>query len=771
MNWYDWCIVIVPLAFLLYMGVYSGRYMRGVVDFLAGGRVCGRYMLTASVDAQSMSVITVVAGIEVAYQTGYAMALWHHILIPITMILSLTGYAFYRFRETRSLSLGQFLEMRYNKVIRIYGATLRTFADILTNAIGPAITARFFIYFLDLPHRVSIFGWKVQTYQLILLVILCFALFIIWCGGQLSVNVTDTIQSLICYPLLIIFAIYFLLQFSWGSQVAPVLTSRVPGESFVNPYDVMNVRDFNIFALCVAIMSRFLNRGNYMGGGIHGSARTPHEQKMSGVLATWRHTVFGLFAFLVGILLVTVMNSKDYAPKAKTIRDNVVSRVADEIIENPEVRDTITAAAAAQPVQVFRPGATGAEAVAAPGTEVRTEPLSRKDNLDTTYLKQVHDQLLAAEQQHQQLDSTGVNANAKYQEFHTLYFQTSLPVMLKNTLPGGMLGLLCMIMVLMMISTDDSRILYNSMTIVQDIILPFRKKPLSPKQHILLLRILSLVVGGIFFFSANVLAQLDFINLFIHIVAAIWGGAAGPVIIGGLYTRFGTSFGAFCSLFFGGGFALCSALVQRFWASDIYPWLDVNGWAVPIGNFLSTISEPLNPLVVWEMNPVKFPINSVELLFIAMIISCSAYTIGSLLTKKESFNLEKMLHRGIYDDRPQESKFAPAKRRSIMSRFVSITPEYTRGDKIIAWSAFVWSLVWGFGITFIMVIVWNAITPWSIKWWTNWLLLTSVIVPVMVALVVACWFSIGAFCDLRRFFRDLSARGELDETDDGRVVK
>jgi len=771
MNWYDWCIVLVPLAFVLYMGFYSGKYMKGVVDFLAGGRVCGRYMLTASVEAQAMSVITIVAGIEVAYQTGYAMGLWGHILIPITMVLSLTGYAYYRFRETRSLSLGQFLEMRYNKVIRIYGASLRTFADILTNAIGPAITARFFIYFLDLPHRVSIFGWEVRTYQLVLLVILCFALFIIWCGGQLAVNVTDTIQSMICYPLLIIFTIYFLFQFSWSDQVAPVLVARVPGESFVNPYDVLNVRDFNLFALCVTVMAAFLNRGNYMGGGIHGSAKSPHEQKMSGILATWRHTVFGLFAFLLGILLVTVMNSKDYASKAKNIRTNVISRVADEIIDNPQVRGTITASAAARPTQIFLPGATGAEAVAAPGTEVRTKLLSRKDNLDTACLKQVHEQLLDAEKHHQQLDKTGVNANAKYQEFYTLYFQTSLPVMLKNTLPGGMLGLLCMMMVLMMISTDDSRILYNSMTIVQDVIMPFRKKPLSPKQHILLLRVLALVVGGIFFFCANVLAQLDFIQLFISIVAAIWGGAAGPVIIGGLYTRFGTSFGAFCSLFFGGGFALCSALVQRFWASHIYPWLDVNGWVVPVGDFLTIVSKPLNPLVVWEMSAVKFPINSIELLLIAMIISCSAYTIGSLLTKKEPFNLEKMLHRGIYNDRPQEGKVAPAKHRSILSRIVSITPEYTRGDKIIAWSAFVWSLVWGFGITFIMVIVWNAISPWSVQWWSSWILLTWIIVPVCVAVVITCWFSVGIFRDLRTFFRDLSNRGELDETDDGRVVK
>ena len=33
MHWIDWCIVIDPLAALLALAVYSGRYVRGVVDF------------------------------------------------------------------------------------------------------------------------------------------------------------------------------------------------------------------------------------------------------------------------------------------------------------------------------------------------------------------------------------------------------------------------------------------------------------------------------------------------------------------------------------------------------------------------------------------------------------------------------------------------------------------------------------------------------------------------------------------------------------------
>ena len=210
MTWWMILIVALPVAGMLFMGWYSGRFMKGVVDFLASGRACGRYMLTASLDAQAMSVLTVVGTVEVAYQTGMAMTLWNQIIIPITLLLSLTGFAYYRFRETRAMSLGQFLEMRYNKKVRIGGAALRTFADVLATSLGPAISARFFIYLLDLPHRIAICGVEVQTYSLMLIGILILALAIILFGGQLAVNVTDTCQTVVCYPILVGFAIYIL---------------------------------------------------------------------------------------------------------------------------------------------------------------------------------------------------------------------------------------------------------------------------------------------------------------------------------------------------------------------------------------------------------------------------------------------------------------------------------------------------------------------------------------------------------------------------------
>ena len=56
MTWYNWLIVILPFAGVLYMAYHTRKYIRSVPDFLAGGRVCGRYLL-AETDANKSAEI------------------------------------------------------------------------------------------------------------------------------------------------------------------------------------------------------------------------------------------------------------------------------------------------------------------------------------------------------------------------------------------------------------------------------------------------------------------------------------------------------------------------------------------------------------------------------------------------------------------------------------------------------------------------------------------------------------------------------------------
>ncbi len=120
MTWIDWLIVFIPLSFVIYMGYYSNRYVRSVADFLSAGRVCGRYVISTAGVAGGLSIVILTSYVEVHYKTGFALAFWQSLLTPLSMILALTGFCFYRFRETKVMSFGQFLEMRYNRPLRVF---------------------------------------------------------------------------------------------------------------------------------------------------------------------------------------------------------------------------------------------------------------------------------------------------------------------------------------------------------------------------------------------------------------------------------------------------------------------------------------------------------------------------------------------------------------------------------------------------------------------------------------------------------------------------
>ena len=746
MGWIDWLIVIVPVTFVIGMGLYSRKYIRGVADFLAAGRVCGRYVISVGDVANALAIITLVSYVEVHYKTGFALAFWQKVIGPLGIFLALSGFCIYRFRETKAMSLGQFLEMRYNRPFRIFAASLRSLSEMLANMIMPAIAARFFIYFLDLPHTLYIGGLAIPTFMLVIIISLTAAIGLICMGGTLAIIVTDSIQGMLFFPLIVTFVIFILYKFSWSNEIVPVMMDRIQGESFLNPYDLSKLRDFNLFSLIVAVFYTIFHRASWFGGGSTTAAKNPHEQKMAGVLGSWRGAITSIFYVLIAITIITLLNHRNWAPQAKVVRDSISSHISQELIADETDRKEFNARIRAIPAQYHRIGVD--------------KPLSQDANLDTPLLNTAHKTL-------KEFNGTA-EGNAKFQQYRTLFHQMMLGRSMRQMLPPVMLGLFCLLMILAMISTDDSRIYSATITLTQDVVMPLRKKPFTPKQHILALRIVAIGIGIFFFCGSYFMAQLDYIQLFIYLMCSMWLGGCAPVMILGLYTRFGTTAGAFTSLIAGMVFSLEAILVKRNWADIVYPWLDKNGFVEPVGHFLTTVSSPFNPYVVWEMNPVKFPINSYEISFLISLFTLFLYIVVSYFTMKEPFNLDRMLHRGEYNldhDKKDDLKWSL---HTVFSKLLGITKEYTTGDKVIAWMLFIYSIIWGFVITFVGVIIWNAFTPWPIEWWGKYFFIVYLVVPGIVAAISAVWFSIGGIIDLFRMFRDLKARAG-NPLDDGWV--
>ena len=752
MSIIDYAIVIIPIFLLMGVAIYSGKYARDVVDFLAAGRIAGRYVLAVGGLEGALSVITLVAGCEANYQTGFSLGFWNAIIAPIGMFIALSGYCVYRWRETRCLSLGHLLELRYgSKFFRVFCAALRTTAELVTNAIGPAVATNFFIYYLGLPHRITFLGVNLPCYAIIVTLCLCLAVLFIWPSGRISLVITDCFQGLVSYPIFVIIVGYILLNFSWWDDLAPVMWNRVPGQSFMNPYDVSQFRDFNLFALVVTICGSILNRASWFGNDTNGAARTAHEQKMSGILGAWKNGFSYMMILLTAIIVIVFMTSPHYTQKSKAnkfkvtnveIRSELSRKVLEEVLHDPEkearIMQKIDAIPSTLPADHY------------------THKLSQQRNLDTPYLNIVREELGDTPQ-----------GRFEFQKFRSTYQQMMMPSVLRRIFPVGILGLFCLLMVMLLISTDDTRIFNASATLTQDIILPMFKRRISPKFHLALIRGVTFGVALLFLVVSLFFAQLDYINMFTTIMCSLWLGGAGPIMIFGLYSRFGNLTGAWCAIIFGSGTSLIGLICQRNWAQTIYPFIESQRWVESFDIVLKTISAPLEPWVSWSMNPIKFPINSYEIYFISMLLSVGSYIIGSLITYKP-YDLDKLLHCGRYADQPAPPRMKWTF-RNVFAKLIGISSEYTLGDKIIAYSVFGYSFVYSVVLVFGGIVIWNVFYKWPDQWWTIKFFITSLVVPGIVASISTVWFMWGGIRDSRQLLIDLEKR-KADAEDNGQVL-
>ena len=781
MKWFDWLILFLPLCFVLYMGFYSRRYIRGVADFLSAGRLCGRYVICVADMANALSIIGLIAAVEGAYKTGFALSFWNNLTLPISIFMGLTGFCIYRFRETKAMSLGQFLELRYNRPFRIFAAGLRSIAEMLANMIMPAVGARFFIYFLGLPDHVGILGLSIPTFMLLTLLILTIAVSLICMGGTLAVVITDTIQGMFCYPLLIIFVVFVLCKFNWGTEIITVMQDRVAGESFLNPYDVENLRDFNPFMIATGIITLIVNHAVWIGAGNSSAAKTAHEQKMASLLGAWRGGISTTFYMLVAITIIVFLNHKNFAGDAKEVRVGLTRQVVTDLVKgDPRLRDGIVDTVKTIPEQRH---------------EIGQPPLSQEQNLDTPYLDAVHKKLLDGQRaavyrntptgklpDEESLRRAEGKGNSLFQQFRTLFHQMMMATTMRKILPPGLLGMFCLLLVMAMISTDDSRMYSAALTIAQDVVLPFRKKPFTPEEHLRMIRLITIGVGIFFFFGSFFMAQLDYINLYINLMIMMWTGGAGAVMNFGLYSRFGTTAGAFSAMLSSVVLGVFGIFCNRNWADVVYPFLQKYGWVESVGHFLDSVSKPFNPWVVWKMNPIKCPVNTWEMTFMIVVFTILIYVLVSLAQtvrislrpfrigwkEEKLFNMERMLHRGKYAIDGQVKMREKWTLRNFFAKLIGITPEYTRSDRIIAWFLFGYSIGWSFCMTFAAVAIWNGFSLWPPEWWGKYFFVVNLLVPLITGIISTVWFSVGGIIDLRQLFRDLKSR-IVNPLDDGRV--
>ena len=107
--------------------------------------------------------------------------------------------------------------------------------------------------------------------------------------------------------------------------------SRPEGESFFNPFNIGHLSDFNILFVIISIVGAVYGRNAWLGSqGYMASASSPHEQKMAGVLASWRAGFLSISLMLLVIGAYTYMNSKAWEPQQREVRQELEMRTGED---------------------------------------------------------------------------------------------------------------------------------------------------------------------------------------------------------------------------------------------------------------------------------------------------------------------------------------------------------------------------------------------------------------------------------------------------------
>jgi SSS family solute:Na+ symporter len=140
--------------------------------------------------------------------------------------------------------------------------------------------------------------------------------------------------------------------------------------------------------------------------------------------------------------------------------------------------------------------------------------------------------------------------------------------------------------------------------------------------------------------------------------------------------------------------------------------------------------------------------------------------------------MDRMLHRGKYAMDKQQADGGKGT-GNLLTRLIGIDSNYTRGDKALAWSAFIYSFGWCFCLCFVANVVWHVLgvkgilPPQPDSWWSVYFFIVNFVVACAIGVVSTFWFGICGTRDLMRLFRDLDAReragGGQNALDDGRV--
>ena len=684
----DWAIVLVVFSGMVISVNTTKGLMKSVTDFLSAGRAAGRYLLSISGGIAGLGAISTVMFLEMGYVAGFSLSWWGLSQGIIILFLTMSGWVIYRFRSTRCLTLSQFFEKRYSRKFRIFTGIVAFVAGIINFGIFPAVGAQFFIQFCGFPD----YAFGLPVYPLVMIVLLSIALYFVYFGGQIAVIIADFFQGIFAMFVLFIVVIYLFFTVSW-EQVSEAL-ENTPIQLAQEEIEKLNV-DESFLILEDLDQKNRINEieEKYANSSRINPFKTSHVED------------FNLWYFMIGIIGIMYgslswQGQQGYNSSATSAHEAKMGSVLGG----------------------FRGFSQGLFFLLVPV-------------LIYVFMNHPDYQSIA--------DS--VTQTLSKLETDTLRSQMRGPVVLSEILPVGLLGAFAALMLCAFVSTHDTYLHSWATILVQDVIMPFRKKPFDKETHLKVLRLSIFGVAVFIFLFSLLFQQNQKIALFFAITAAIFAGGSGAVIIGGLYWKKGTTPAAWTAMIVGAFISVGGVLVKQVsveWLADL------------------TAFTQLKTSLMYVRN-----INGQEYWGISMGASALSYIVVSLVTNTKPFNMDKLLNRGAYA--PDDEKVTVKTNTGLGWKIFLISDEFTKSDKLIYILNYFWTGAWT--LVFIIGTIYNLNNDVSdYAWMSYWKY--YIFIHIIVSMITMVWFSIGGFKDLKAMMLRLKT-AERDHQDDGWVAR
>ena len=671
---------------MIYSVSMTKGLMKSVTDFLSAGRTAGRYVISVSSGVAGLGAISIVMFLEMGYVAGFSLSWWGLSQGIIILAITMSGWVIYRFRSTRCLTLAQFFEKRYSRNFRIFAGIVAFFAGIINFGIFPAVGAQFFINYCGLPD--SFIG--IPVYPLVMILLLGVALYFVYTGGQIAVIIADFFQGVFVTFVLFGVALYLFFTIGWD-QVSESLEQTPITLAREQIADLRADDSFQGLSDAEQNKKIFEINENYENSSRINPFKTSHVED------------FNFWYFLIGIIGVMYgtlgwQGSQGYNSSAKSAHEAKMGSVLAGFRGLPQGLFMFIV-----PVLIY---------------VLMTHP----------------DYQSVADSVTSSLDNLSTD---------TLRSQMRAPFVLSEILPVGLLGAFAALMLAAFISTHDTYLHSWGSIFIQDVIMPFRKKPFDKETHLKVLRYSIFGVAVFIFLFSLLFSQSQKIALYFAVTAAIFSGGCGAVIIGGLYWDRGTTAAAWTAMIVGAIIGVGGTLVKQ-----------VSGdWLADPSSFAAIKS------IILSLQDI----NGQEYWGIGMAASSLSYVSVSLAGNGTRVNMDRLLNRGKYSIKGEMK--VVNQEPDLGWKIFGMGKEFTKTDKLIYIINYVWTGMWT--LVFIIGTAYNLSNPVSnSSWMVYWKY--YIYINIAVSAVIIVWFTVGGFSDLRDMIKSLQSENR-DHGDDGWV--